>query len=121
MPDLKWKKGICGICPAGCWVEVGLKNGRLVDIKADKDHRLGMLCRRGEHASEIVYSKHRIHSPLKRKGPKGSYEFENISWNQAYEIITKNLNQIKQQSGPEAAAVYTGRGAFELSLNDMYK
>lgn len=121
MPDLKWKKGICGICPAGCWVEAGLKNGRLEDIKADKDHRLGMLCRRGEHASEIIYSKHRIRSPLKRKGPKGSYEFENISWDQAYEIITKNLNQIKQQSGPEAAAVYTGRGAFELSLNDMYK
>jgi len=121
MPDLKWKKGICGICPAGCWVEVGLKNGRLEDIKADKSHRLGMLCRRGEHASEIVYSKHRIHSPLKRTGPKGSYKFEKIGWDQAYKIIVKNLNQIKKQYGPEAAAVYTGRGAFELSLNDMYK
>jgi len=25
--ELEWRKGICGICPAGCWVEVGLKNG----------------------------------------------------------------------------------------------
>ena len=27
--ELEWKKGICGVCPAGCWVEVALKNGRL--------------------------------------------------------------------------------------------
>ncbi len=32
MPDLVWKKGICGICPAGCWVEAGCKDGRLVEI-----------------------------------------------------------------------------------------
>ncbi|MBD3414552.1 MAG: aminotransferase class V-fold PLP-dependent enzyme [Candidatus Aminicenantes bacterium] len=121
MPHLEWKKGICGICPAGCWVEAGFKNGKLKDIRADKDHRLGMLCRRGEHASEIVYSPHRLQSPLRRTGPKGTYQFESITWDQAYEDIVKNLNQIKQESGPEAAAIYTGRGAFELSLNDMYK
>ena len=117
----KWKKGICGICPAGCWVEVLIEDGKLTDIRADKDHPLGMICRRGEHAPEIVYSSHRLTSPLKRKGPKGGYDFEEISWEEAYETIVKQLNRIKQESGPEAAAIYTGRGAFELSLCDMYK
>ena len=31
--SLEWKQGICGICPAGCWVQVGMKDGELVDIK----------------------------------------------------------------------------------------
>ncbi len=39
-----WKKGICGICPAACWVEVGFHENEIVDIKADPSHSLGMLC-----------------------------------------------------------------------------
>ncbi len=58
---------------------------------------------------------------MKRIGPKGTHEFERISWDEAYDIITKNLNQIKNESGAEATAVYTGRGTFELSLCDMYQ
>ncbi|RMF61401.1 MAG: aminotransferase class V-fold PLP-dependent enzyme [Calditrichaeota bacterium] len=119
--NLEWKKAICGICPAGCWVEVGLSHGKMVDIRADKGHPLGMICRRGEHAPEIVYSEHRLTHPMKRVGPKGTYEFERISWDEAYDLIVANLQQIKKESGPEAVAIYTGRGAFELSLCDMYQ
>lgn len=114
-----WKKGICGICPAGCWVEVGLKDGRLVDIKQDADYPLGMLCHRGQHTAEIVYSEHRLKYPMKRVGAKGGYDFERISWDEAYGIIVKKLNGIKEESGPEAVSIYTGRGAQELSLCDM--
>ena len=119
--SFEWRKGLCGICPASCWVEVGIENGKLVDIRPDPDHTLGMICRRGRHAPEIVYSKHRLKYPMKRVGPKGSYEFEPITWNEAYDIILENLNSIKKQSGPEAIAIYTGRGAQELSLCDMYQ
>jgi anaerobic selenocysteine-containing dehydrogenase len=118
---LERKKGLCGICPAGCWVEVDLDNGELVDIRPDTSHTLGMICRRGQHSPEIVYSKHRLKYPLKRVGPKGSYEFERITWDEAYNIIAENLNRIKGETGPEAIAIYTGRGAQELSLCDMFQ
>jgi len=32
-----------------------------------------------------------------------------------------NLETIKGESGPEAVAIYTGRGAFELSLCNMFQ
>jgi cysteine desulfurase NifS len=118
---LTWKKGICGICPAGCWVKVGMNNGELVAIEADTGHPLGMICRRGQYAPEIIYSEHRLKYPLKRKGKKGTYDFERISWDKAYDIIVDNLEQIKKESGPETVAIYTGRGAFELSLCDIYQ
>ena len=121
MPKRQWKKALCGICPAGCWVEVALESGLLTAIRADEEALLGMICRRGEHAPEIVYSKHRLKYPLRRTGPKGTFVFERISWDEAYEALVKNLIEIRDESGPEAAAVYTGRGAFELSLCDMFQ
>lgn len=120
-PKLDWKKGLCGICPAGCWVEAGLNNGRLVDIRTDDSHTLGMLCRRGKHAPEIVYSKHRLVYPMKRVGSRDSYNFKRISWDEAYDTIAGNLKRIKEESGPEAVTIYTGRGAQELSLCDLYQ
>lgn len=120
-PGLEWKPGICGICPAGCWVEVGMKEGRIADIRADTGHPLGMICRRGQHAPEIIYSKNRLRYPMRRVGPKGSLEFERITWDQAYDEIVRRLNEIRRESGPEAVAIYTGRGAFELSLCDMFQ
>jgi cysteine desulfurase NifS len=115
------RKGICGICPAGCWVEVGIRDGQLETIAQDESHALGRICRRGRHAPEIVYSENRLRYPMKRKGPKGSHEFERISWDEAYDLIVANLQKIKQESGPEAVSIYTGRGAFELSLCDMFQ
>ncbi|VAW82289.1 Cysteine desulfurase [hydrothermal vent metagenome] len=93
----------------------------MVDIRADKAHQLGMICRRGQCAPEIIYSEHRLRYPMKRVGPKGTHSFERISWDEAYDIIVNKLNAIKAESGPEAVSVYTGRGAFELSLCDMYQ
>ncbi|MBS1262169.1 MAG: Acetylene hydratase [Calditrichaeota bacterium] len=119
--ELRWKKAICGVCPAACWVEVGMDGGRIADIRADSGHPLGVICRRGEHAPEIVYSEHRLRHPLKRSGRKGAHEFERCSWDEAYELIVDNLERIKRESGPEAVSIYTGRGAFELSLCDMYQ
>ncbi|MEE8571976.1 MAG: molybdopterin-dependent oxidoreductase, partial [Gemmatimonadota bacterium] len=116
-----WKSGICGICPAGCWVEVQLVDGKLTDIRPDTGHPLGMICRRGQHAPEIIYSEHRLRHPMRRVGPKGTHEFERISWDEAYDHIIEQLNRIKAESGPEAVAIYTGRGAFELSLCDTYQ
>ena len=121
MPKSRWKKAICGICPAGCWVEVTLDAGKLTALRADEGAPLGMICRRGEHAPEMIYSKHRMRYPMKRSGPKGTYEFERISWDEAYAVIAGNFLKIKEESGPEAAAIYTGRGAFELSLCDMFQ
>ncbi len=121
MSDSEWRRAICGICPAGCWIEARLDDGRLVDIRKDDGHPLGMICRRGKHAPEIVYSEHRLKHPLRRVGAKGTHDFERVSWDQAYETIVDGLNRIKAESGPEAVAIYTGRGAFELSLCDLFQ
>jgi cysteine desulfurase NifS len=113
---------ICGICPAGCWVKVTYDaEGKIESVEPDDSSPFGMICRLGELSREIVYSKDRLLYPMRRKGPKGTYEFERISWDQAYEIIVAKLHAIKAESGPEATAIYTGSGSFELALCDMFQ
>jgi len=68
-------------------VEVGFDKDKLVDIRADSNHTLGMICRRGKHAPEIVYSEHRVKHPMKRVGPKGSYDFNRISWDDSRAVV----------------------------------
>jgi len=119
---MKEKNAICGICPAGCWVIVTFDSeGRIDRVYPDEGSSLGVICKLGEHSRDIVYSEHRLRYPLRRKGPKGTYEFERISWDEAYEIIVENLNKIKAKSGPEAVSIYTGRGSFELSMCEIYQ
>lgn len=114
------EKGICGICPANCGVEIGFENDRIATINPWKDHLQGVPCVRGRHASEIVHSPDRIKTPLKRKGPKGTLEFGAISWDQALEEVAGVIMALKKEHGPECIASFFGRGNFEQSLWQMF-
>ena len=112
--------GLCGICPAGCWVTLTMQDGHISAVRP-QDHPLGMICTNGAHSAEVVHDPDRLKYPLRRVGPKGTYEFERISWDAAFEIIVENLQKIKAESGPQATAIYTGRGGFELALCDVFQ
>ena len=114
------EKGICGICPANCGVEIGLENDRIVEVHSWKEHPQGIPCVRGRHAKDIIYSSDRLKTPLKRKGAKGNLDFESISWDQALDEIAKVIFTLKNQYGPECIASFFGRGNFEQSLWQMF-
>lgn len=116
------RRALCGICPAGCWVIVSYdEQGKMASVRADDSSPFGIMCRLGEHSPEIVYSENRLRHPLRRKGPKGTYEFERITWEEAFREIAGKLKSIKDESGPEATAIYTGRGSFELAMCDIFQ
>ncbi|MEJ2671136.1 MAG: aminotransferase class V-fold PLP-dependent enzyme [Deltaproteobacteria bacterium] len=116
------RRALCGICPAGCWVIVTYDQaGKIAAVRADEGTPFGIVCKLGLHSAEIVYSENRLRYPLKRRGSKGTYEFERISWDEALEEIVGRLNAVKAESGPEAAAIYTGRGSFELAMCDVFQ
>lgn len=116
------RRGICGLCAAGCWVKVCYdRQGRMTRVEADDDPRMGTICRLGEHAPAIVYSPHRVLHPLRRTGDKGGYDFERIGWDDAYDIIRERLLAVRREHGPQAAAIYTGVGTFERSFCDVFQ
>ncbi|MBS3732552.1 MAG: molybdopterin-dependent oxidoreductase, partial [Desulfobacterales bacterium] len=116
------KRGICGICAAGCWIVAEYdESGRISGIRPDESSEMGIVCKLGEHAADIVYSEHRLRHPMRRTGPKGTYEFEPISWDEAMETIAARYKDIKAAHGAEATAIYTGVGTFELAYCDVFQ
>lgn len=111
---------MCGICPSACGVNIHLVDGKIERLTPIKGHPAGIVCPRGLRAKEIVYSPDRLLYPQKRVGERGENRFERISWDEAYEMMVSNLKQIAAQYGPEAAAIYTGRGNFEYGLNEAF-
>jgi anaerobic selenocysteine-containing dehydrogenase len=120
MAEKKVKKGLCGICPSGCGVEITMKGERLQQIKPMEGHPLGIVCTRGVRSEEVIYSRDRLPSPMKRVGNRGEGKLKRISWEEAYEISSRLIREIVQKYGPESMAIYSGRGGFEQSLVDMY-
>jgi anaerobic selenocysteine-containing dehydrogenase len=121
-PDTAYQivTGMCGICPAGCGVNIHLVDGQIERLTPLKHHPQGVVCPRGMRAKEIVYSKDRLLYPQRRVGARGANKFERITWDDAYNVIVNNLQQIAREYGPEAVCIYTGRGNFEFGLNEMF-
>jgi len=98
------------------------KDNKIDHLEPDPDAPVGnILCPIAGSARQIVYSDARLKHPLKRVGPKGTYEFEEISWDAAYDIIVDKLNDIKKSYGPEAVGFYAGTGSYERSFKDVYQ
>ena len=114
-------KGMCGCCPAGCWIDATIDQGRLVSVAPDPTHPLGMLCTLGANSPDIVHAHERLQFPMRRVGAKGTLQFERISWEAAYDHIVTAMQAIKAQHGPEGMAIYTGRGSFERAMCDLFQ
>lgn len=111
---------ICGVCPAGCGANIHLTDGRITRVAPIKDHPYSAICPRGIKAPEITYSPDRLLYPQRRTGDRGEGGYERITWDAAYTDIVDRLRRIAAESGPEAVAIYTGRGNFEYGLNEMF-
>lgn len=110
----------CGVCDAGCGVNVHLVDGKIKRQTALKGHPYSTICRRGIHANEIIYSEDRLLYPQRRVGKRGEGRFERITWDQAYDIWIDGLEKIKNEFGPEGVCMYTGRGNFEFGLQEAF-
>ena len=111
---------LCGVCAAGCAVEVIKDGDRIVRLRPRPNHPAGIVCTRGTRAPEIVYSPDRVLHPLRRVGARGEGRFERISWDEAMAMIVDRIHEIAAAHGPEALATYTGRGNFEFGLNEAF-
>ena len=112
--------GNCGICDSGCSVEAVLVDGVLQRIRPLSGHPYGICCPRSAHAAEIVYSSDRLLTPMRRNGPKGAGSLEPIGWDEALDIIAERVRGVSAEYGPQAICMYTGRGNFEQSLQDVF-
>ncbi len=104
------RKSTCYMCACRCGIDVHLRNGRIRYIEGNRDHPVnkGVLCAKGSAGMLHLESPARLTSPLLRTGPRGSGQFEEISWEQALDTAVKWLAETRLKD-PKGLAFYTGR------------
>lgn len=93
---------VCTYCGVGCNLEVSTKSGELLSIQAPYDAEVnqGHTCLKGRYAFKFYNHPERLRSPMiKRNG-----EFEEVSWDEAYDYIQNKLEKIKSENGPDFIA-----------------
>jgi anaerobic selenocysteine-containing dehydrogenase len=87
-----------------------MKGDQIRYIEGNRDHPInqGVLCAKGSAGIMQHLSPARLRAPLKRVGPRGSGEFEEISWQEALTIATDWLAPIRAKD-PKKLAFFTGR------------
>ena len=98
-PETQILKSVCRSCHGGCGTLLHVRNDELVKVEGDPDSPFnqGRLCPIGNAAMEMVYHPDRLKYPMRRKGERGSGDWERISWDDALDEIADKLTVIKEK------------------------
>jgi len=106
----------CYMCACRCGIRVHLDDGKIRYIEGNPEHPLnhGVICAKGSSGIMKQYSPARLTRPLLRKAgaERGAGEFEAISWERAFEILTERLSKIRA-TDPKKFALFTGRDQMQ--------
>jgi len=110
-------KSSCWSCHGGCNVLLHVKDGVITRVAPDPDGPInkGRLCIKGISARELLYHPDRIRHPMKRAGKRGEGKWEQISWDEAYDIIVENINKTTELYGREGIALAMGTGRHHFN------
>ena len=100
------------MCACRCGIRAHLRDGELVYIDGNPEHPLnqGVICAKGASGIMKQKSPARITKPLLRKASadRGASEFEDISWEEAFDLLATRLAKIRE-TDPKKFALFTGR------------
>ena len=110
----------CYMCACRCGIRVHLResdNGpevRYIDGNPNHPLNKGVICAKGAAGIMKQVSPARLTRPLLRKAgsERGAGEFEAISWEHAFELLTTRLQKIRS-TDPKKFALFTGRDQMQ--------
>ncbi|WP_297811619.1 molybdopterin oxidoreductase family protein [uncultured Methylophaga sp.] len=99
-------------CPDTCSMVFEVENGKLTAVRGNREHPMtrGGLCVKLKDYEKRHYHPDRLLHPMRRTGPKGSGQFEQISWDEALDEITTRWKAIIDEYGPQAIIPYSYLG-----------
>ena len=110
------KFSTCYMCACRCGIKVTLEDNKVRFIQGNRNHptNQGVLCAKGSAGIMKQYSAAKLKKPLLRKpgAERGEGEFVEIEWDQALNILTERLAEIRS-TNPSKLGFFTGRDQMQ--------
>jgi anaerobic dimethyl sulfoxide reductase subunit A len=109
-------------CGSRCPLRLRVKDGTIVRVEPDDtgDDELGTqqirACVRGRSIRHRIYNPDRLKKPMRRVGPRGSGEWAEISWDEAYTTIADTLTRLIAEHGNESIYINYGTGVLGATV-----
>lgn len=102
---------MCLNCSTVCGMIAKVEGGRILKLEGNPldPNSKGKLCAKGQAAINMVEDPERILYPMRRKGPRGSGEWQRISWDVALSEISEPLRKLRREGRPEELILLYGR------------
>ena len=103
-------------CPSTCALDVEIIDAHTIGrVRGAKDnaYTAGVVCAKVARYAERVHHPDRLSRPLRRTGPKGSGQFEAITWDQALDQTAAALKAAADKHGPETVWPYFYAGTMQ--------
>lgn len=102
-----YKPAVCKLCPALCMLQIRLVNGKPVGVSGHPGHPIsqGAICPKGNAILQELYHPDRLRAPLRRKGPRGSDQWEQVSWEEARRSVQAPLLELMKKGHPDRLGI----------------
>ena len=89
-----------------CGIEVATKGRQILSIKGDKDNPFsqGHICPKASALKDLYDDPDRLKRPVKRVGDN----WQEITWEDAFDLVANKLHGIQQEHGEDGVGVYLG-------------
>src|SRR4030067_136005 len=85
-------------CGGSCVLKVHVRDGIITRIDTDDGEEPQFrACLKGRAYRQRVYSPDRLKYPMKRVGERGEGKFERITWDDALNIMTTKLRELRER------------------------
>ncbi len=100
---VKKTKTVCTYCGVGCSFDVWTKDRKVLKVQPQPESPANGIatCVKGKFGWDYVNSPERIKKPLVRRGD----EFVEVSWDEAFNVVSEKMKQVKIDHGADAIGV----------------
>ena len=108
-------------CPSTCALEIEKLADDLIGRvrgAAGNSYTAGVICSKVARYAERIHHPDRLRTPLRRKGGKGSTEFEPIDWDDALDEVAQAFLEAERRYGSETVWPYFYAGTMGLVMRD---
>ncbi len=100
------KKGVCNLCEAICGLVFTLDDDRITSVRGDADDPLsrGHICPKAVALQDVHEDPDRLRRPVRRIGDR----WQEVSWDEALDLVATNLARAVNEHGRDALAIYLG-------------